>query len=240
MTLRLAVAALVIGAFALGWWLGRQPALDTGAGDRIASVEKQLADLTAEVARIADALRPPATDGPDPEKVYEIAAAGSPSVGPEDAAVTIVEFFDFECAFSAGAVETLERILDAYPGRVSVVFKHHPLPFHQRAELAHRAAAAAAQQGRFWEMYRRLFENQDALDLESFRGHAGALGLDLASFEAAMESKPVLDAIRADQVLAGRLGIRGVPSFFINGRFMAGAQPYEVFRERIEEELRRS
>jgi len=236
----LATSALALLAFTLGWWVGRRTTLDLEAGAQIAGVEKEVAELKNQVIRLTEAVRPPLPAGPDPEKTYAIATVGSPTVGARDAAVTIVEFFDFECPFCSSAVPTLEKILETYPGQVALVFKHNPLPLHRQALSAHKAATAAAKEGRFWEMYKLLFGSQDKLDLDSLRRHAKDLALDLDSFARAMDSKEIADAIQADQVLAGRLGIQGVPSFFVNGRFLAGAQPYEVFRERIEEEIRKN
>ena len=104
--------------------------------------------------------------------------------------------------------------------------------------LAHQASLAARAQGKFWEMHYRLFAAQDRLVRADLKRHAEGLGLDLAAFERAIDAPESAEAIRADQVFAGRMGVMGVPAFFVNGRFIPGAQPYELFRDRVEQELR--
>lgn len=186
--------------------------------------------------------RPPAAlaarpSGPDPERVYTVDIGAAPTRGLESAPVTIVEFSDFQCPFCARVTPTLEKVRTEYPERVRLVFKHNPLPFHAQAMDAHKASLAAGEQGMFWEMHDRLFADQQALDAVSLKRHAQALGLDLAAFESVMSSPEVAAKIDADKAQARELGARATPSFFINGRFLSGAQPYEVFRERIEAAL---
>jgi len=188
----------------------------------------------SEGAPAASAARP---SGPDPERVYTVDIGDAPARGPESAPVTIVEFSDFQCPFCARVTPTLEQIKQEYGDRVRLIFKHNPLAFHARAMGAHQASLAAGEQGKFWEMHDRLFADQQALDPESLKAHAEELGLDLAAFERAMSSPEVAAKIDADKAQARELGANGTPSFFINGRFLNGAQPYEVFRERIEAEL---
>jgi protein-disulfide isomerase len=112
------------------------------------------------------------------------------------------------------------------------------MPFHKRAVLAHRAAVAAGDQGKFWEMHDRLFASQDRLDMESLRAHAAALDLDLGRFEEQMASPDSAAPLLADEEEARKLGIEGVPAYFLNGRYLTGTLPYEALRERIESELK--
>jgi protein-disulfide isomerase len=112
------------------------------------------------------------------------------------------------------------------------------MPFHKQAVTAHKAALAAAEEGRFWEMHRLLFAHQDRLDAGAVREHAAALGIDLEVFDAYVASDEGVKAIQADRELARKLGVLGVPAFFVNGRLVAGAQPFEVFSQVIEEELK--
>ena len=184
--------------------------------------------LAAEVERLVS---------PPPSRADGLEIGGSPSMGPEDAPVTIIEFADFECAFCASAVPTLDRVLAAYPGQVRIVFKHNPMPFHKQAVLAHKAALAAAEAGKFWDMHRLLYDRQEHLELEGLRENARVLGLDLDRFDAYLASDEGLHAIQADRALAKRLGLPGVPAFFINGRLVAGVQPFEAFQQVIDEEI---
>jgi protein-disulfide isomerase len=244
--LGVALAAIVVLSFTAGWWVGRTTTLDgrsvdIAARERLARVEGELEGLKARLDDLAPggAGGPGGQGAPDPDKVYEIEPGGSPGRGPAEAPVTIVEFADFECPFCASVGPTLKRLLEVYPQEVRLVFKHNPLPIHPRAQLAHRAAAAAGEQGKFWEMHDLLFRSQEKLGREDLKEHARSLGLDLAAFESGLDAPESAAAVEADQVLAGRLGVGGgVPSFFINGRFVAGAQPYDLFRERVEEALK--
>jgi protein-disulfide isomerase len=159
---------------------------------------------------------------------------GDIQLGRADAPVTMVVFLDVECQYSASAWEPLMQTLDAHPGEVRVVVKHNPLPGHLRARSGARAALAAYGQGKHRELLTRLFASPDALDRPSLLAHARALGLDLAQFQAAIDT-PRLDArIDADILQLERLGGRGTPMWFINGvldrdeleRLVAAEMPY--------------
>ena len=247
LTLGALLVAVVLLAFTAGWWIGRTTRLDLATEVRLARIEERLAEVSdaARAAPRAEASPTPPTaaapapppGGAVPGQVYAIEVGDSPAKGPPDAPVTIVAFSDFECPYCASAHPTVERILAEYRGKVRFVFKHNPLPFHRNALLAHRAAVAAHRQGKFWEMYDLLFASQDRLDRENLLAYAQALGLDLKSFEEALASPESTQVVSADMSQAGRVGIEGVPAFFVNGRFVAGAQPYPVFQELIEKEL---
>ncbi|MBI2898340.1 MAG: thioredoxin domain-containing protein [Deltaproteobacteria bacterium] len=168
---------------------------------------------------------------------YVVPIEGSPARGAADAPVTIIEFADFECPFCSRVTETLRRILETYPGRVRLVFKQNPLPFHTNAQLAAEAALAAGAQGRFWEMHDLMFRNQTALGRADLERYAVEIGLNLGAFRRALDSGEHRQAILRDQELATRLGARGTPSFFINGRPVRGAQPYDAFRTVVDEQI---
>ncbi len=159
------------------------------------------------------------------------------SRGPADALVTIVSFQDFQCPFCSRGSDTVDQVLQEYPGRVRLVFKHHVLPFHKDAQLAAEAAEAAHAQGRFWEMRDLLFDNPRALTRDDLEGYAAQLGLDRARFAADLDGGVHKAHIAADEALAAQLGSRGTPVFFVNGWEIRGAQPIERFRERVDEAL---
>ena len=119
--------------------------------------------------------------GPAPVTAGTLDLSDAPIRGAADAPVTIVEFSDFQCGFCFRVNPTLAQLLDRYQGKVRLVFKHSPIEGHTAAPLAHRAAFAAQQQGKFWEMHDRIFANQRAMDREALLAHASALGLDLAT-----------------------------------------------------------
>jgi len=112
---------------------------------------------------------------------------------------------------------------------------------HKNAEPAARAALAAYQQGKFWEFHDKLFADQKNLNTESYLKYAGELGLDIDKFNRDMLQPSVATSkiIGADKSEAIALGITGVPAFFVNGRYLSGARPFEEFAKLIDEELER-
>jgi protein-disulfide isomerase len=221
----------------------RESQQDLAVAGRLDRIEAVLEELRRSVEGLERGLKAAggaaAPMGLDPAVVHAVEIGDSPVLGPADAAVTIVQFSDFECPFCASAVPIVERILYDYAGQVRWVFKHNPMPFHRRALPAHRAAVAAAAQGKFWEMHDRLFAAQERFDPASLEEHARALELDLDRFGADVASRDAVAEVQRDAGQARSLGVQGVPTFLINGRLLAGAQPYEVFRERVEAELAR-
>ena len=161
----------------------------------------------------------------------------SPTIGLETAPVTLVAFIDYQCPFCTEAHITLEEIARKYPEGVKFVFKQKPARSHPNAELAAQAALAARDLGKFPEMNRRLFENQDALKLEHLVKYADEIGLNANEFEVALISGAFAHAVRADAALARKLGVYSTPYFFINGRPLRGAKSIEVFEDLIDEEL---
>jgi protein-disulfide isomerase len=174
---------------------------------------------------------------PDPKAVYKVPVGSSPTRGPADALVTIVEFSDFQCPFCSRAEKTVNEVIEKYGKDVRVVFKQNPLPFHNDAGPAAQASLEARDQGKFWEMHEKLFANQSALGKDKLEGYAKELGLNMAKFKAALEQNKHKSEIDADQKLARELGASGTPSFFINGRSLRGAQPFDAFKTVIDEEL---
>jgi len=154
----------------------------------------------------------------DPNKVYSLPVGNSPSKGPANAPVAIVEFADFQCPFCAKVPGVVDEVLKAYPNDVKFVYKQLPLPMHPNAMGASRAALAANQQGKFWPMYEKLFENQRALDIESLKKYAREVGLDMAQFEKDMASPEVQKQIDEEMTLAKSAQVNGTPTLFVNGK----------------------
>ena len=164
----------------------------------------------------------------------KIDITGSPSRGPENAKVTIVEFSDFQCPFCSRGTQRMEDVLKEYPKDVKVVFKHLPLSFHQMAKPAARAAVAAQKQGKFWEMHDLLFQNQDALGDELFTKLATQLGLDLEKFKTDYDDPETAKKVEADAALANKLGVQGTPGFFVNGVEVRGARELPYFKKLVD------
>lgn len=158
--------------------------------------------------------------------------------GPKAAKVTIVEFSDFQCPFCQKAGPLLKQIEETYGKDVAIVFKHQPLPFHDRAMDAAIAFQAANKQGKAWQLHDKMFANQQALSVADLERYAKEIGLDVARFKKDMADPKVKDEVLADQKVAGSVGANGTPTFFINGRQIVGAQPFEQFKAIIDEELK--
>lgn len=169
------------------------------------------------------------------DRGVELSLEGAPSRGSPMAQVTIVEFSDFECPYCGRAHPILQQVLNEFEGRVRVVFKHFPLSMHPRAMPAARAAVAAGNQGKFWEMHDLLFEHQRQLEDEDLERYAVQLGLDLDRFRADMASAETQRRIERDKQEGQRIGVEGTPSFFVNGREFR--EPPSALPSYIREEL---
>jgi protein-disulfide isomerase len=119
---------------------------------------------------------------------------------------------------------------------VRLVYRHYPLPFHKSARPAAEAAACANAQGKFWEYHDKVFAAA-SLDDASLKKIAGEAGLDQAKFDACLAGKEQSARVEKDMADGGAVGVRGTPAFFINGRMISGAQPFEKFKVIIDEEL---
>jgi protein-disulfide isomerase len=169
----------------------------------------------------------------------KLSIGDSPVKGPEDAPVTIYEFSEFECPYCKKAKDTFESVLKDYEGKVKVVHKNYPLPFHKAAKPAAHAALAAKQQGKFWEMYDLLFKNQKQLDqsTDTYVGYAKELGLNVEKFKKDMKAAAESNTIKEDMAMGKEVGVRGTPAFFINGQRLVGAQPASKFKSAIDKAL---
>jgi protein-disulfide isomerase len=155
----------------------------------------------------------------DPNKVYTLNVGDSPSRGPADAKVTIVEFSDYQCPFCSKAEPLLDQVMQAYPKDVKRVYKQFPLTtIHQNALPASKAAVAAGKQGKFWEMHNKLFENQTALTPDNFKKWAEELKLDVPKFEKDMASPEVQAQIDKEMTEARAADVTGTPTIFVNGK----------------------
>ena len=184
---------------------------------------------------------PQARPQPDPNAVYRVPVEGRlPQQGPDDALVTLVLFSEFQCPFCARVEPTVTRIVQEYGRDVRVVWMNNPLGFHPNAMPAAIAAMEAFEQGgnaKFWALHALLFEHQADLSRPNIETYAQQAGLNMAQLRAALDNNEHQAIITAQQQLAQGLGASGTPSFFINGRNLRGAQPFEAFKAVIDEEL---
>ena len=168
-----------------------------------------------------------------------IEVGDAPVRGNPKAPVTVVEFSDFQCPYCARARPTVNRVRQVYGDEVRFVFRHFPLGFHAQAPKAGEAAVCAGDQGRFWEMHDLLFSEPGKLGIAELKEHAAALGLDTSAFDQCLDSGRHAALVESDTAAGARFGVSGTPAFFINGRPLIGAQPFEAFSRVIDDELER-
>ena len=166
--------------------------------------------------------------------------AGAPVRGTVSAPVTIVEYSDFHCPFCRRVQPTLTRLLEKYPGKVRLVYKHLPLDsLHPQARRVSEAAWCAARQDKFWGFHDAVYADASNDSSEAtLTRYAAAAGLDATAFGACLANPETKAAIQRDVAQGEALGLNSTPGFFVNGREVRGAQPIEAFESIIDEELR--
>lgn len=191
-------------------------------------------------------------------KTITIGPGNNPSEGPANAKVTIVEFADFQGPNCGKfAQQTLPQVVANYGDKIRFVFANYPLKKDSYAQKAAEAGECANTLGSFWQFHDLLFQNQQVLTglltpdptgglakiVDSLKGYAAQLGLDTARFNDCLDSGKMASAVLADQQLALKAsqdaGLTSfpVPAFFINGNYLSGAKPYDVFRQAIDAAL---
>jgi protein-disulfide isomerase len=168
----------------------------------------------------------------------KVGTEGSPSKGPKEAPVTIVEFSDFQCPYCSRLSQTLHEVVAKYRDEVHLVFRQFPLSqIHPLAEKAAEASLCAGDQNRFWEMHDLMFQTQSALKDEDLKAKALALKLDSTAFDSCLASGKYAEKVKQDEREGYTLGITSTPAFFINGRYFAGAIPMADIIRTIDEEI---
>lgn len=174
-------------------------------------------------------LKPPAVN---------INLEGAPVRGSVNAPVTIVEFSDFQCPYCARVQAELAKVTEVYKDQVKIVFKDYPLTnIHPHAQKAAEAARCAGEQGKYWEYHDILFANHSTFTPDDFKHYATTLQLDATQFATCLDSGKYASAVNQDLAEGTRVGVSGTPAFFVNGRFLSGAQPFSAFQQAIEEAL---
>jgi protein-disulfide isomerase len=191
----------------------------------------------AQAAAVPAVAQAPATEPPQFQR-YDIPTKGFPTLGPDDAPITLVEFSDYQCPFCRRwHQEVYEQLLAAYPGKIRIVYRSLPLTsIHPDAMAAAEAAMCAGEQDAYWPYHNKLFSSE-SLDQQTFLKYAQELSLNVEQFKTCITNEKYKDAITADSDFAINLGVRSTPTFFINGLAVVGAQPLEVFKQVIDKEL---
>ena len=175
---------------------------------------------------------PPVLDEP-----VTINIQGDPSLGPDNARVTIVEFSDFQCPFCAAAVVQARMILAKYPNDVRLVFKQFPLDDHSQAFLAAEAAVAAHAQGKFWQMHDKLYANYRSISAANILIWAREMGLDMKRFVDEVDSGKYKQMVLNEVKQGENAGVQGTPSFFFNGRRYSGAFQADAVAQVLQQEF---
>jgi protein-disulfide isomerase len=208
---------------------------------------------TPPAAVVAQAPPQPAATPTLEQVQYQIPADGFPSIGPDDAPITIVEFSDYQCPYcTRWHEETYRQLMDAYPDQIRFVYRNYPLSFHQNAMLSAQAALCAGEQNQYWAYHDKLFSEKDlvnnaegtTLDVAAYVGFATDLQLDTAAFESCLSSDKYAQQVKDDVSFAdslptenGEAAVGGTPTFFINGQRLVGAYPLAYFKQIIDAQL---
>lgn len=172
--------------------------------------------------------------------VHKIEVGHSTLIGKQDAPITIVEFMDFQCPYCGRFHPPVEEIVKLYPDQVNYMIKNYPLPFHPQAKPAAKAAFAAGEQGKYAEMASLIVKNQTNLNDETYKNLAQQLGLDVEKFLKDLKDKDAQweDYINKDIELGAKIGVRGTPTFFINGK-KTRARVVEDYKKEIDAILKK-
>jgi protein-disulfide isomerase len=163
--------------------------------------------------------------------------AKGPARGPESAPVTVVEFSDFQCPYCSRARETIDQMMQSYPGKVRLVFRQFPLDnIHKNARKAAEAGLCANDQGKFWEYHDVLFKNQQKLEVPQLKEHAGEVGLNSAQFASCLDQGKHAKDVSDDLAAGEKVGVGGTPTVFVNG-IMVSSVTLDELKRVIDQEL---
>ncbi len=212
--------------------------------DRLSRIEKELAEIKKDVTAIRQMLTGAIQGQPPAER--EVSIGDGPMRGDPKAKVTLIEFSDYQCPFCGRFFhETLPQIDKEFlqTGKVRYAMRELPLTaIHPNAQKAAEAAQCAGEQGKYWQMHDKLFQNQKALEVPRLKEYAKGIGLDNRAFDECLDSGKQAVKIQRDLQEARSLGVNGTPGFFlglttpgktIKATSIEGAQPIEVFRQEI-------
>jgi len=198
--------------------------------ERMAVAREQFLDTLKAKTPVVISLEPPR---------LAVSAAKGATKGLPNAPIEMIEFSDFQCPFCQRAHATVEQVLATYGDRIRFVYRHYPVQGHAAAKPAAEASECAKEQGKFWPFHDRLFANTSKLSDADLKAHAAAVGVDTATFNACVDSHKYRSVVEADARDGDAVGVNGTPAFYINGRMISGAQPFEVFKKLIDDELQR-
>ena len=211
---------------------------------KLTYIEKKMAEDNTTVAPA----QPSDPNKPVLGTKVNVAEGTLPALGKKNAKVTIVEFSDFQCPFCEKFYkDTFAQLKKDYidTGKIKFTFRHLPLDIHPLATKASEASECANDQGKFWEYHDELFNNfstwttltTDTLQPQ-LEEYASSLGLNTQEFSSCLTSDKYTEKVNKDKTDAQTAGATGTPSFFINGKILVGALPFETFKILIDQELK--
>jgi protein-disulfide isomerase len=234
--------ALILAAFFVGYYAGQVKILREGIGGGSVKAAVNTQNNLANAASPAPAAQQQAPDQPLSDQSWKELLNNPGAVkGSNKAKITMVEFTDFQCPFCKRHYEQTSKQIDdnfIKTGKVRLIQKMLPLPFHPNAHVAAEAARCAGDQNKYWEMHDQLFAKQEEwsnLDnktpavKQKFDEYAKGIGINVANFDKCYESGKYKKAIDDDAALASKVGANGTPTFYINGKSLVGALPYSSF-----------
>ncbi len=154
--------------------------------------------------------------------------------GSQDAPITLVEYGDYQCPACGNMRDIVEGILNQYNGKIRLIYRHYPLSFHKFAFKASIAAECAGEQGKFWEMHDKLYQNQKQLENGDLKKYAGEIGADTERFEKCFDNDGYAEKINKQKEQGDKDNIQGTPAFFINGKELKNAED-ERYLPRMED-----
>ncbi len=220
------VVGLFVFAFVSAWWDVRQGKIPPELLDQILS-EGGFTAIDNPAANSNLAI--------DPSLLY---TDDDPAKGNPNAKIKIVEFSDFQCPFCRQAFPVIRELLEKYPDDIYFIYRDFPIDqIHPQARLAAEAGECAQDQGLFWPLHDQIFINQDRMGLNDILKYAQSVGMDMNKFAECLTSKKYAQEVEDDLQTGLRAGVKGTPTFFVNGQKIEGAIPFSVW-ERIIESLR--
>lgn len=225
----IAILVCVLFVVSLGWQYFVVNSLQLKYSD----LEAKSAPAIAFYDQQIKASQPP--PAPSPE---DVKAGNSPFTGNENAKATLIIFTDYQCPYCSKMHESTNAARKAFSNSdLRIVYRNFPLSGHAQALPAAKAAAAAAKQGKFWEMAALLFKNQTALSDDTFLEFAKQLKLNISQFQEDMKSAAIEEAIKQDQADGTAYGVTGTPAAFLNGVQIGGALEASALEAKIKEKL---
>ncbi len=239
---------LVLALVVLGFFLGMLTNKVLYLQESLKTAEAKPAAVLAGNAQANDAAA--AAPAPTRTPKEDVTVGHLPTIGNDNAKVTVVEFSDYQCPFCEQFDKnTFPQLNDEYikTGKIRFAYRHYPLTsIHPNAQKAAEASECANEQGKFWDYHAKLFESQenwttltgDALS-NAFADYAGGLGLDQGQFKSCLDAEKYKQLVDADAADGATAGVDGTPTFFVNGWRMVGAQPFAQIQQLIEQELKK-